>query len=156
MFCSHCGYELSEEKRQNIDVNANPSLRKEGNVMTYVCPRCGSIIKDNLNEEDVKSLSRAAHAEIHRSRNLFNSGMCFLMIAVIILAISIMFLLMSYKANQGGRLVVECTEFYVFIALLVLAVLALGYSLFNLIKGILKHKEYTTLLKNIQNEIFFQ
>ena len=156
MFCSHCGYELSEEKRQNIYVNANPSLRKEGNVMTYVCPRCGSIIKDNLNEEDVKSLSRAAHAEIHRSRNLFNSGMCFLMIAVIILAISIMFLLMSYKANQGGRLVVECTEFYVFIATLVLGILSLGYSLFNLIRGFKKHHTYTNLLKDIQNGIFNQ
>ena len=78
------------------------------------------------------------------------------MISIILFVISFMFFLMSFKASAGGMLVTDSTEFYVFIALLVLAVLALGYSLFNLIKGILKHKEYTTLLKNIQNEIFFQ
>ena len=81
MFCSHCGYELSEGRRQSIDVKS--TSRNKDSIMTYVCPRCGSIIKNNLNEDDVKSLSRAAHAEIHRSRNLINSGMCFLMISII-------------------------------------------------------------------------
>ena len=154
MFCSHCGYELSEGRRQSIDVKS--TSRNKDSIMTYVCPRCGSIIKNNLNEDDVKSLSRAAHAEIHRSRNLINSGMCFLMISIIILVISIMFLLMSYKSSEGGKLVTTCTEFYVFMATLVLGIVSLGYSIFNLVRGYKKQHTYTNLLKDIQNEIFVQ
>ncbi len=154
MYCSHCGYDLKE--KQILKAKKSTVLKDDNTKIGYVCPRCGHVIKEGLSEEEVKALSRASHAEIHRARNNINSGMCFLMISIILFVISFMFFLMSFKASAGGMLVTDSTEFYVFIALLVLAVLALGYSLFNLIKGILKHKEYTTLLKNIQNEIFFQ
>lgn len=154
MFCSHCGYLLKENKIRKV--NSQASEFKKDAITTYACPRCGHLIKNNLNEEEVKSLSRAAHSEIHRSRNLLNSGLCFLAISVILLVISFMFYLMSFKAAAGGKLVTTSTEFYVFISLLVIGILALSYSIFNLTRGILKKKTYTNLLKDIQRETFIQ
>lgn len=154
MYCSHCGYHLSDKKIEKaLSMDA---FRTKDTVMTYVCPRCGKIIKENLNEEDTKALSRAAHAEIHRARNFINSGMCFLMISIILSCISGMFFLMSFKASEGGRLVTTSTEFYVFIAMLVIGICALAYSIFNLFRGITKRKRYTSLLKDVQNEVFVQ
>lgn len=154
MYCSHCGYHLSEEKIDKQLVLS--SERSSSTKMVYVCPRCGKIIKEDLSQEEVKDLSRAAHAEIHRARNLRNSGMCFLVISAILLVIAFMFYLMSFKANQGGKLVTDSTEFIVFLVILVLGLCALGYSIFNLVRGYKKNKRYSSVLKDIQNGVFVQ
>lgn len=154
MYCSNCGYDLKEKEIDKI-LKKNNSKRSDASML-YVCPRCGKVIKNNLEDEEIKALARASHAEIHRSRNNINSSLCFLVISIILGIISIMFFLMSFKANAGGQLITNCTEFYVFIVLLVLCILSLGYSIFNLVKGITKNKKYNLLLKDIQNNIFYQ
>ena len=154
MYCSHCGYNLNEKKVEKLTQN-DPNRTKDS-TETFVCPRCGKIIKPDLNNEEVKGLARASHSEIHRARNSLNSGMCFLMIAIILLSISGMFYLMSFKASAGGQLVTTSNEFYVFIGLLVLGLISLGYSIYRLVIGILKHRRYSKLLKDIQNDVFKQ
>lgn len=154
MYCSHCGFDLKDEKVKvaNKAYNFGNADTKVG----FVCPRCGRVIKEDLSSEEVKSLARASHAEIHRARNSKNRGMCFLVIGVILLIISFLFFLMSFKAAQGGQLVLTSTEFYVFICLLALSVISIVFGLFSLIRGILKEKKYSSLLKDIQNECFIQ
>ncbi len=154
MYCSHCGYDLSDKKIEKR--NLSLELKDAKTDVGYVCPRCGHIIKEHLDESDVKAVARAAHAEIHRARNNINSGLCFLMITIILACICGMFYLMSFKANQGGMLVTDSTEFYVCIALLVVWICTLAYSIYRLVQGITKHKKYSGLLKDIQNNVFIQ
>lgn len=154
MYCSHCGHKITE--RQKEKANKNVKVRSIDSNMVYVCPRCGKIVKNNLNEEEIKSLARASHSEIHKSRNVINYGMCFLVISTILIVIGYIFFLMSYKANAGGMLVTNCTEYYVFIVLLALSIAGYLYSFVSLFYGIKKNREYTMLLKDIQNNIFIQ
>ena len=154
MYCSHCGYDLKDKKIDQI--NKNHTFLNGDTKNVYVCPRCSHIIKEDFNEEDVKALARASHAEIHRSRNLINSGLCFLMIFIILFIVSIMFFAMSFKASAGGQLVTTSTEFYVFIVLLALSILTIIYSSVNLVRGIKKNRKYSLLLKEIQNGTFIQ
>lgn len=154
MYCSNCGYKLTQRKIEKI-LKKTEGRTIDSNVV-YVCPRCGKIIKNSLSNDDVKALARASHSEIHKSRNIINSGMCFLVIATILVVIGYIFYLMSYKANAGGMLVTNCTEYYVFIVLLVLGCIAYLYSFISLFFGIKKNREYNLLLKDIQNNIFIQ
>ena len=155
MYCSHCGYYLKEEEVQKGLLKPTATRNKD-TAITYVCPRCGHIIKNNLSDDEIKDLSRAAHAELHRSSNLRNTGMCFLMITIILLAISFMFFLMSFKASKGGQFDTTCTEFYVFVVLLILGIGSACYSTYNLVYGFKKKKRYSILLKDIQDGIFYQ
>lgn len=155
MYCSHCGYYLKEEEIQKGLLKPSASRNKD-TAITYVCPRCGHIIKSSLSDDEIKNLSRAAHAELHRSSNLRNTGMCFLMVTIIFLAISFMFFLMSFKASKGGQFDTTCTEFYVFVVLLALGIAGAFYSGSNLIFGYKKKKRYSILLKDIQDGIFYQ
>lgn len=122
----------------------------------YVCPRCSHIIKNDLDSDDLKELSQASHAALHRAKNKFSSGMVFLMLGFIFTSISFLFFSMSFKATAGNKLVTNCVEFYVFIGLLIigLVLLALGFVLGG--KGIINLKKYRNLLKDIQNDTFVQ
>ncbi len=155
MYCTHCGYDLNEKKQKVAALQAT-NFRTAHTKLTYVCPRCGHIIKEDLSEEDIKALSRASHAEIHRARNSRNTGMCFLVLGGILLVISFLFFLMSFKAAMGGKLSVGSTEFKVFIALLALGVAGCGFGAYSLISGIKKNHKYSTLLRDINNNVFNQ
>ena len=155
MYCTNCGYDLSEKKQEIAKADKNIT-RTIDSKMVYVCPRCGKIIKEGLNEEDVKALSRASHSEIHKSRNIINTGMAFLVVSTILIVIAYMFYLMSFKANAGGVLVTTCTEFYVFISLLALSICLYVFSFTSLFLGYRKNHKYTLLLKDIQNGVFVQ
>lgn len=122
----------------------------------FVCPRCGKLVRTNLNENDIKSLARAGHSEIHRGRNNISSGMCSLMIGLILAIIGFMFYALSFKATNNGVLDTGCVEFYVFIVLLVLGILLIIYAILNIIYGKNKIKNYEMLLKNINNDAFHQ
>ena len=122
----------------------------------YVCPRCGKLIHPELNEDDIKSLARAAHSEIHRGRNNVSSGMCGLMIGLILAVIGFMFFALSHKATNGGVLDTTCVEFYVFVCLVVFGTVLIAYAITSLIVGKRKIFNYETLLKNINNEAFHQ
>lgn len=122
----------------------------------YICPRCGHLIKSNLSENDIKELSQASHAQLHRAKNKFASGMVALMTGMIFTCICFLFLSMSFKATNGYNLVTNCVEFNVFIGLLVIGVtlLSIGVTFFTI--GILNGKKYQNLLKDIQNGVFHQ
>ena len=155
MYCSHCGYDLNESRQKKAS-KTEAGFRTENTKIAYVCPRCGHVIKTDLSEEEIKSLSRASHAEIHRARNSLNRGMCFLVIGSILAIVAFLFFLMSFKAALGGQLSTTCTEFYVFIALTVIGVAGIGYGGYSLRKGIVQNKKYSELLKDINNGVFIQ
>jgi len=154
MYCSHCGYDLSEKEiEKTIVLN---KTKKSSTEDVFVCPRCGKIIKKNLDNEEVKALSRASHAEVHRGNNSVNTGMCFLVLGVILGCIAFMFFMMSFKASQGNKLIVTSTEFYVFCGLAAVTISFLTVATVSLIRGIKKKKKYSNLIKDIQNEAFYQ
>lgn len=158
MYCSHCGYDLKKgqiEKALNRkeDVSQTRGLTSKD---VFNCPRCNHVIKEDLNEEEYKDLARAAHSEIHRGRNNNNTGLCFGVISIIVLAISFMFLAMSFKATAGHTLVLDSVEFTVFLVLLGIGIIALTYGIINLVLGIKKIRKYHGLLVKIQNETFYQ
>lgn len=148
MYCSNCGFKLKEKHLKSID---------KSNIDTaYVCPRCGHLIKKGLNEQEVRNLSAASHTEIHKARNSLNRGMCGLLIAIILLAVSTMFLMMSFKATAGGALVTNCMEFYTFILTITFGVGSLVYGILHFVIGVVNLRVYNHLLKDIANDVFEQ
>ena len=154
MYCSHCGYDLSEKEMKSVTLLNK--TKKASTEDVFVCPRCGAIIKNGLDGEEVKALSRASHAEVHRGNNSINTGMCFLVLGVILGCVAFMFFMMSFKASQGNKLIVTSTEFYVFCGLAAITISFLTVSIVSLVRGIKKKKKYTNLIKEIQNEVFYQ
>lgn len=122
----------------------------------YICPRCGHLIKSDLTEEDIKELSQASHAQVHRAKNKFASGMVALMTGLIFTCICFLFLSMSFKATNGYELVTNCVEFNVFIGLLVIGVTLLSIGVIFFMLGVINGKKYQNLLKDIQNGVFHQ
>lgn len=146
----------SNDKEYFLKIFNAKNERNENTMDSFVCPRCGQIIKRNLSEKDKKDLARAAHSEVHRGRNNISSGMCSIMIGAILAIIGFMFLALSYKATNQGQLDPNCVEFYVFIVLVILGFGLLGYGGANLIFGKLKINKYEGLLRDMNSEVFNQ
>ena len=126
MYCYHCGYDLDEKK---VEQKQSTYKKIEGLDMdtqiNYVCPRCGHLMHENASEEDVKSLARACHAELQRGRNDFARGMSNVSIGVILFITSIVFLLLSRKADNQFKITVSSPEFWVFLVLFIISVILL-------------------------------
>jgi len=150
MFCTHCAKEINPK-----DLNEQ-SADKCGSKKVYVCPRCGHLIEDHLSINELKDLSAAAHSEVHKASNDLNRGKSASVIGLILIIISFLFLLMSFKATAGGALVPNCLEFYVFIFLLIVGVGIETYGIVYVVLGTKRKKTYLTLLKDIQNNSFVQ
>ena len=122
MYCYHCGKKIDEHK---IEKKASSLENIEGagteSHIEYVCPRCGESIHAGFDERDIKSLSRAAHAEIQRANNSYSSGMGMASIGVILLILGLIFYLIANRPSQGFALDTSCAEFYVFIVLTAIA-----------------------------------
>ena len=129
---------------------------EEGSRVAYVCPRCGHLVYENPDEKDLKSLSMASHSELQRSRNDFARGMSFVCISIILLTIGIIFRILANKPNNGYQLVKTCTEYYVFIVLLVLAIILAAGGIFFVTRGLTKKVKYTHLLRDLNNRNFVQ
>lgn len=142
MFCSYCG--------KKINIKSSDKDTK------YICPRCGKLVHQELNEKEMKDLSAACHTEIHKSNNMLNGAKASLMIGGILLAISFLFLLMSFKATAGGELVKDCLEFFTFIFLIFIGSFTLIYGSIRFVIGFKNKRIYQELLKNIQNETYIQ
>lgn len=154
MYCSHCGYK-TKEGQEVISHEAFETEQEEAKI-SYVCPRCGHLIHEGLDEEEIKSLSRASHAQLQRSRNDLASGMGSLSIGAIALIISILFFFLAKKPSNQYQLVVDCAEFWVFV---VLAIIAVGLFIFGgikLFKGISTKLRYQKLLSDIKDQAFYQ
>lgn len=157
MYCCHCGYDLNIDKvEKSVDSH---TLFEEANIDTdvkYVCPRCGHLIHKNVDEQEIKTLSAASHAEIQRGRNFFANGMSLNLVGAIILILAIIFLVLSHKPANNFALVTDCPEFYISVVAFVISGILIGVGLVLTIIGVLKKTKYQQLLKDIQNQVFFQ
>jgi DNA-directed RNA polymerase subunit RPC12/RpoP len=157
MHCYHCGYEINESKleKKKSSYSLDTPISDTAKV-AYVCPRCGHLIHADGTEEEVKSLSRASHAQLQRARNDFSFGMGDIAIAIILLIIAIIFFMLAKKPSNQNQLVVTCAEFYVFCVLLAISVILLTLGVVYVYLGLTKKHHYTVLLQDINNKTFVQ
>lgn len=158
MYCHNCGYDLKKSKINKIEKKylKEGKISEENKANMYVCPRCGAFIHKHLEENEIKHLSQAAHSEVHRAHNFNNRGKCFLVISLILIAIGMLFFVLSFKTANHGELDINCIEFYVFLALASLGAICLVYGSVNLTIGINKNNKYKQVVKAIQNQVFIQ
>ena len=156
MYCSHCGKKIDEnkiEKQKNSFTLANA---KEDTKINYVCPQCGHLIHEDLSKEEIKSLSRASHAQLQRSSNSIASGMSFTALGIILLVVASIFFILAKKPSNNFQLVTTCAEFFVSMILYVITLVLLSFGVTKLVIGLNKKIVYTKLLKDTNNETFVQ
>lgn len=157
MYCCHCANEIDEAKVESERSSYDPDVEiKEDTGIAYVCPRCGHLIHHDVSEEEIKSLSQAAHAQIQRARNSFASGMGMLSIGGIALILAIIFFRLACKPSNQYQLVPTCAEFYVSILLGVAAVTLLVWGGVLVLLGHKRSKKNEALLQDINNRTFVQ
>ena len=155
MYCSNCGYELTVKEREKA-LSSGSHQGKSNTQQVFVCPRCGKIIKEGLNEEEIKGVARASHSEIHKANNKLNTAKSSLVIGAILLAIGLLFFILCFKPKNNNKFELGCTEFYVFVALSLLSITLIVLGIVFFISGTKKKKKYSELLKDIQNGVFNQ
>ncbi|MDD2209661.1 MAG: hypothetical protein PHR89_01005 [Bacilli bacterium] len=159
MYCYHCGKKINEKKIEakssTLSKYANVQIDEETKI-SYICPRCGHEITEGMSQESVKSLSRASHAELQRGRNDYARGMANNILGLILLITSIIFLLLSRKADTGNQITANVPEFWVFVGLAIASIILLGLGVTFTAIGLSKKKMYETLLKDIKNGTFVQ
>ena len=157
MYCSHCGYKLDESKveskKSSYDITKEVEI-DEFSKIQYICPRCGHVIHEDLVHEEYRELSQASHAQVQRGNNSFAGGMCLNSLGIILGIISFIFFLLANKPLAG--FVTNCGEFYVAVALLVVAVVLLGFGIWKTVVGLKTKNHYSKLLKDINNNTFVQ
>lgn len=159
MYCTHCAKKIDETK-----IEAKSSSLKlveqteieEGTSISYVCPRCGHLVHDNISEEEVKSLSRASHAQIQRARNYFASGMGFVSLGIILGIIAALFFALAHKPSNGYELTPGSAEFLVSVALFAITVILLVIGGVLVGRGLMTKKQNSDLLRDINNGTFVQ
>lgn len=157
MYCYNCGKKIDEHKieKKHPSLSDYDEVNSEVSVQ-YICPRCGHLIHEGLDEADSKQLSRACHAQIQRANNSFAKGMCMNVLGLILLIISLIFFLLANKPSQGFVLQVNCAEFYVFLVTLICSVILLGIGITFTIIGVRTKRIYSNLLKDLNNKTFVQ
>ena len=125
--------------------------------MEYVCPQCGHLAHLDLNADELKSLSRAAHSQLQRGANSFARGMAFNLIGIIIGILAFSFYLLSFTSSGGTKILdTSKSTFLVFVIMGAMAVILLGFGIFSTIVGLNKKVMYTKLLKDLNNKTFVQ
>lgn len=156
MYCHHCGKYINEHAIEAKSSSYNLTDESNDNTtVQYVCPQCGHLIKSNLDASEIKSLSRASHAQMQRSRNLFANGMGFAVIGVIIFVIATIFFILARKPSNQFKLTL-CAELYISIILAVICLSFLVLGIINLVKAFIKKRCYSKLLDEINDGIFVQ
>lgn len=157
MYCSHCGYKINEKRVEKKLPNYIENIEaKEQAPISYVCPRCGYLIKSDLDKSEVKSLSQAAHAELQRGNNFYSFGMGFVAVGIILFTIAAIFFWLAHKPDNQFQIVFTCAEFYVSIVLFAISTVLLVAGGINVYLGITRKIRYRRLLKDIKNETFIQ
>jgi uncharacterized membrane protein YiaA len=77
-------------------------------------------------------------------------------IGIILLITSIVFLLLSRKADNQFRITVSSPEFWVFLVLAIISVILLVLGVLFTAFGLKRKVIYTKLLKDINNKTFVQ
>lgn len=157
MYCTHCAKKIDESKVDAKQPVFDPGLEvKEGASVSYVCPRCGHLVHGDINEEETKALSRAAHAQVQRARNSFAAGMGMISIGAIALIIAIIFYMLARKPSNQYQLVTNCAEFYVFVVVGIASVILLVAGISFAAVGFINGHSNKNLLKDINNQTFVQ
>jgi uncharacterized integral membrane protein len=165
MYCTHCAKHIDETKleaKKNSYLLADGQEIDEAAAVSYVCPRCGHLIHPGVDEEETKSLSRAAHAQVQRARNYFASGMGMVSLGAILVAIAILFFVLAHKPTNGytlydstGKLALSA-EFLVSVVLGTISVILLAVGGVFVGRGAITKKRNTDLLRDINNGTFVQ
>lgn len=162
MFCYHCGKKIDEHK---LEARKSSFAPEEGQEMQefdseakvqYICPRCGHLIHEGINELETKELSRASHAQLQRAANSYARGMCLNALGGILLIIALIFFILANKPSQGFVLQVNCAEFYVFLVATVISVILLSFGIYLTVVGVRTKRMYSQLLKDLNNKTFVQ
>ena len=157
LYCPHCAYQLDEHKvesqKSSYDLTKDVEIDGDAQIK-YICPRCGHLIHEDLSFDETKELSRASHAQVQRGSNSFATGMCLNSIGLILLIISLIFLVLSNKPAEG--FVVNCGEFYVSVATMIISVTLLSFGVYKTVVGLRLKIHYTKLLKGLNNQTFVQ
>ncbi len=157
MYCTHCAKHIDEEKLEQAKSSfALAEEVKEGAKVVYVCPRCGHLIHEEVGEEEVKSLARAAHAQIQRARNFLSSGLGFVAIGAILFIIAALFYFLACKPSNQHQLVTTCAEFYVSVTLGSISVILLVVGIVQIVLGVTRKMQNERLLREINNQTFVQ
>lgn len=162
MYCTHCAKKIDEIKLEAKASSFQGQTIGEDTKLAYVCPRCGHLIHDNVTEEETKSLSRAAHAQIQRARNYFASGMGMVSLGAILGAIAILFFVLAHKPSNGYSLVDKTgkflfsAEFLVSVILGSITVILLVVGGLFVGRGIVTKRNNSALLRDINNGTFVQ
>lgn len=158
MYCSYCGKKIDDKNATNLSIkNLGNYEDIPSDVKTsIICPRCGHLIHEDLSEDEVKSLSRASHAALQRGRNDFAKGMCSLSLFIITLILSIIFILLSKKAENQMKITLTSPEFWVGLSFGIISVILLVYGSIMVSRGLFTKHRYTNLLKDINNKTFVQ
>ncbi len=156
MYCYHCAKHIDEDKIEAKAASFSVEEVGENATVSYVCPRCGHLIHAGANEEEVKSLARAAHAQIQRARNFLSTGLGYAAIGAIILIIAILFYFLACKPTNQYQLVTTCAEFYVSVILGIISVILLALGGVFIVRGVTRYKQNANLLQDINNQTFVQ
>lgn len=158
MYCYYCGKKIDERKLEasKSSLESNKDFVNESTKIEYICPRCGHLIHNGIEEKDLKSLSQASHAQIQRGRNAFASGMGNLCIGIIGFVIAMIFFQLAHKPAQHYMLITSCPEFFVFVVLLAASIVLIAIGTVFTTIGIVRRREYSHLLKDIKNKTFYQ
>ncbi len=159
MYCTHCAKKIDETKLEAKTSSLGLADGKEideNAKIAYVCPRCGHLIHADVTPEEVKSLSRAAHAQIQRSRNFFATGMGMASVGAILFIIAAMFFVLAHKPSNGYRLTTSSAEFLVAAVFGLIAVILLLFGGFLVIRSLIRKKRNSALLRDINNGTFVQ
>ena len=154
MYCYHCGKKIDEHKLEMEHSSIGENEIKDDTRIAYVCPRCGHLIHKGADQADLKELSIASHSQIQRGNNYFAIGMSFNSIGIILLTISLIFFWLAHKPAEG--FMPNSGEFYVFVALLIVSIILLGFGIVNTTIGVIKKVRYSALLKELNNKTFVQ
>ena len=157
MYCTHCAKRIDEDR---LEAKC-PSLPSGAEIpadakVVYECPRCGHLIHAGLNEDEVKSLARASHAQIQRARNSLSTGLGSAAVGAILLIIGILFYFLACKPSNQYQLVTTCAEFYVSVALISISVILLAFGAWRIVRGAVSAHANHVLLRDINNQTFYQ
>lgn len=144
MYCYHCGKKVSNE-----DLIENG----EGKI---VCPNCKNEFVEHLEEKELKTLTQSSHNLLHKFMNIFNSGMCGVVIGAIALSVGMLFFTLCFRLQNNNQFSTTCTEFYVFVSLVCIGGLGVLYGLATIPYSIIKLRQYKLLIRDIQNKTFVQ